>query len=207
MNNTVDPATSLDNGTTTGETLAAEPTSAGGLQPGWLVIVIPFVIIIGLAIIGVAVFLMLRKRRKRLLRGSRHSYPGAHERGRGRTGSTIDLPTSAAPMGEGLNELGEAPPPYPSPEDDDVPRDNVSGAIPEMQSAAGESSGSSSSTSDPSSSSPPEQTGEPSTTTPEMRQSTGSQPPAYDAVMNQRVVSLLAPPTAVAGVTVAAGHA
>lgn len=207
MNTTVDPTTGLDNGTTAGESAAAQPTSAGGLQPGWLVIAIPFFIIIGLAIIGVAAFLALRKRRKRLLRGSRHSYPGAHERGRGRTASTIDLPTSAAPMGEGLNELGEAPPPYPPPDDDGSPRDNGSGATPEMQGTAGGSSGSSSSPPGPSTSSPSEQAREPSTTTPEMRQSTGSQPPAYDAVMSQRVVSLLAPPTAVAGVTVAAGHA
>lgn len=206
MNSTVDPTTSLDNGTITGdptttETATGQTTSAGKLQPAWLVIVIPFIIIIGLAIIGVVFYLWSRQRRKRINRDSRHSYPGAHERGQGRTGSTIDLPTSAAPMGEGLNELGEAPPPYPPPEDD-TPKENTTVQVLQMQGAAGESSGESSS-----SSSSSDQHGGPSTTSPEMEEARNSNPPAYDAVMSQRVVSLLTPPTAVAGVTVAAGHA
>lgn len=197
----VDPIVSQDNGTTT-----EEPTTYhhGGLQPHWLVIVIPLVIIIAIVLIGVGIHLWLKQRRKGR-RSSNHTYPGAHERGQGRTGSTIDLPTSAAPMGEGLNELGEAPPPYPPPEDEG-PKDNITTAATEMRGAAGESSASSSSPIP--SSSLPNRSGAPTTpTTPEMRQSTSSQPPAYDAVMNRRVVSLTVPPTAVAGVTVAPGHA
>lgn len=65
------------------------------LGPGFLAIMIPFICVIVGALLGLAIYLFMRRRRRR----SQHSGSGGSATGPGATE-------------EGLNELGEAPPPY-----------------------------------------------------------------------------------------------
>lgn len=81
-------------------TTADQGTTKHGIPSAVLAIIIPFAVIIAGAIIGLAIYFLTRRRRLRR----------KAQRGRGHTpnGSVRIGPA----MEEGLNELGEAPPPY-----------------------------------------------------------------------------------------------
>lgn len=73
--------------------------------PVWVCLLIPFALIVLAALIGLVVHFVLRQRRKsKFRRDAEHGTAG--------TGRGSSLGAGGIPAIEGLNELGEAPPPY-----------------------------------------------------------------------------------------------
>lgn len=128
----MDAASSPTNGTAAvgpTPTTASSPTAAvissssgnsnSGFHPALLSIIIPFSVVILASIVGAIAYVLLRRRRRR-----RKASPGDAEQGArsvvvvGGPGDAILGSTRifagrpAPPHEEGLNELGEAPPPY-----------------------------------------------------------------------------------------------
>lgn len=68
-------------------------------RPGFLAIMIPFICVIGGAIIGLGVYLFMRRKRSR-------------RKARTTGGDARHSAIRPAEIEEGLNELGDAPPPY-----------------------------------------------------------------------------------------------
>lgn len=90
------------NSTTTPSDAATTTDGGRRVSNTVLAIMIPLVVIVAAAIIGMASYFIIRMRRRRLRR--------TETRGEGETdGGPFGI---GPPMEEGLNELGEAPPPY-----------------------------------------------------------------------------------------------
>lgn len=97
----MDPAQLSTNGTSS----TAEITANNNNLPVWVLILIPFALIVFAAVVGLAIYFIKRQRRRSKSRRD-------PERGTAGGGGGSAVGTGGTPVIEGLNELGEAPPPY-----------------------------------------------------------------------------------------------
>lgn len=178
------------------DTVTVNDDTSGIRTPAWLTVALPFSVI-AISLCGFTAYYCLKQRRK-AKRAAAAGSPGDQERGDGRSASRTNLSTAAAPMGEGLNELGEAPPPYPPPSDDRFKYNTTEEGL-EMREADLDANGVFLDIHDrPRQDMRSGEMGQPTDTT---------QPPAYGAVVSQGVSLPSVPPTAVCGATVSVPHA